>query len=178
MSCHVKRRGIHISTKTSTPSFRLFTARQRPGRTSAPLHVPESVGKIQMTSGGTSEGAPADSPVWHHLKRAPYGLPASYTTYECATYTVPPTGHYSSHIHRLLSRRSLYLGQRRHRHTNSIMRRAHTHTIYYLHRQHFPTRIRRRHLQPNLPYRPRQAIYPQHQHHVGRLRFPRRRPTL
>jgi hypothetical protein len=124
-----------------------------------------------MTPCITSEGAPADSPVFNQPERAQYGPPASYTTSEGATYKLLPTRHHSSHIHRLLRRHSLYLGQWGHRHTNSIMRRAHTHAIYYLHR------MTARQLPPNFPHRPRQAIYPQHKHHVGRLRFPRRRPT-
>ncbi len=178
MSRHVQRRVIYVSTETSTPTIRLFTARQRRSRTPAPFHVPENVGKIYMTPGITSEGASADSPVFHQPERAQYGPPASYTTSEGVTYNLPSTRHYSSHLHRLLLRRSLYLRQWRHRYTNSIMRRTHTHTIHSLHRQQFPTRIRRRQLPPNLPHRPRQAGYPQHKHHVGRLRFPRRRPTL
>ena len=172
MSRHVQRRVIYVSTKTSTPTVRLFTARQRRSRTSAPFHVPESVGKIHMTPCITSEGAPADSPVFHQPERAQYGPPASYTTSEGATYKLPSTRHYSSHLHRLLLRRSLYLRQWRHRYTNSIMRRTHTYTIHTLHRQHFPTRIQRRQLQPNLPHCTRQANYSQHDHHVGRLRLP------
>jgi hypothetical protein len=178
MSRHAKRRVIHVSTETNTPSVRLLTARQRRSRTSASIHVPESVGKISLTPCITSEGAPTDSPVFHQPERAQYGLPASYTTSEGVTYKFPITRHYSSHLHRLLFRRSLYLGQWRHRYTNSIIRRTHTYAIYYLHRQHFPTRIRCCQLPPNLPHRPRQAIYPQHEHHFGRLRFPRRRLTL
>jgi hypothetical protein len=50
------------------------------------------------------------------------------------------------------------------------MRRTHTNATYYLHRQHSPTRIRRRQLPPNIPHRPR--IYPQHKHHVERIRLP------
>jgi hypothetical protein len=172
MSRHVKRR-VMYSTKTSTPSVRLLTARQRRSRNSASIYVPESVGKISLTPCITSEGAPAGSLVFHQPERAQYGSPASYTTSEGATWELPSTRHYSSHLHLLLYRRSLYLGQWRHRYTNSIMRRTHTHAIYYLHRQHVPTRIRRRQLPPNLPHRSRQAIYPQHKHHVGRLRFPR-----
>jgi hypothetical protein len=64
-----------------------------------------------------TEGAPADSPDFHQPERAQYGPPASYTTSEGANYKLPSTRHYSSHLHRLLLRRSLHLGQWRHRYT-------------------------------------------------------------
>ena len=57
-SCQTTR-NTHIN-KNKHAFLRLFTARQRCSRTTASFHVPESVGTIQMTSGVTSEGAPAD----------------------------------------------------------------------------------------------------------------------
>ncbi len=109
------------------------------GRTPASFYVPEILRTVQrMTACPTSEGAHPDQPVFRDHYSARHGQPASSTTSEGATNTIPRTQHDSLH---LLPHSD---SARRHRCTYSSLRLTHTHALYYLHRERFPTRIRRR----------------------------------